>query len=187
MTTLDKLTCSDLHCPSEIRFLLLPRIYGSIRYDYYWEDRYRVFSHACCYTCDDFDFGMRGRICSAGEHNWDDYHHCRFLLTQLIPALFLTVLAPIFWRHGVLPIQACTDVPAGKVQGVSDGSKIIDVLRRRHPHSHCFDHHQCLRVHAQFQQGIETAYQQAKSPQRRREDDGIVFECCWPDAEPNDD
>ena len=113
---------------------------------------------------------MRRHFCSKGNYVWDACHHCRFLHIQLFSDFFLTVLATLFWRYGILPIQARTNVPAGKVQAISSRSKITDVLRGRHPHSNCYDYHQCLRVHQQFQQGIEAAYQQAKTAQRRRED-----------------
>lgn len=128
---------------------------------------------------------MRGRICPAGKYFWDDYHHCKLLIQYL--QLGTDSLAPLFWSDGVFPVQACPDVPAGQVQGISSRPKVADLLRRHHAHSHYFDHHQCLRVHAQLPQGTEATYQPEEGPQRGRKDNRAVVQRCRPNAVPNDD
>ena len=76
----------------------------------------------------------------------------------------LTTPASLLRCFGILPFQACPDLPAFLLEAIPASSKIPNILRHHHHCSHRDNYHQRLHVYVQLQQGIETSYQPEEGP-----------------------
>lgn len=79
------------------------------------------------------------------------------------------MIASLFCGHGVLPVQVGSNVSARNRKWLYAGPAVSDILCCYHSNSDCDDHHKCLHMHAQLQQGIKTSHQQEKEGQGGRE------------------
>lgn len=66
----------DLHRSAQVRFLLFPWIYRSVRGHRHWQARYWIRPYIGCHPRDHLDSGVRGNICPARKYTGNDRRYC---------------------------------------------------------------------------------------------------------------
>lgn len=133
----------DLHRDLEVRFLLLPRLYGSIPRYRHQCHRYRIWSYHCCNPSHGHDPVYGFVLDPPWKQVWHGYHYFHVLC-----------------RTGIFYLQACQDVPTNTPRFLPTSAKEPHQFCRHHHCSDCSHNHKCVGLHGQLRQRIEaTCYE----------------------------
>ena len=163
---------SDLHRSPQIRFLLFPRLHNPICCHSREQKRRRIRSNNCRDTCHNSNPYI-GRLYNTEREHYrhGGYHRKDFCIIMLFNiSTNLSISGSLLWRTSILPVQACTDVPAHNAsETLLARPEITDEFRCYHYRPYCDNNHKRNHVCSEFQTRPEAIYCQPKSGERGRE------------------